>query len=67
MSSFKNVSDVDLDVQVDGRRYFAQAGGEFTIPDEFDCQFVNQPTFELSKVPKPIKAEIVSDATEEKN
>lgn len=67
MSIFRNVSDADLDVQVDGRRYFAQAGGEFTIPDEFDYQLANQPAFELSKISKPIKAELVSDVTEEKN
>lgn len=55
MSSFKNVSDVDLEVQVDGRRYFAPAGEEITVPDEFDYQFQYQPAWGGEEFVAPVE------------
>ena len=46
MSTFKNVSGVDLELQVDGRRFLAPAEGTFDVADEFDYQLVDQPAFE---------------------
>lgn len=82
MSSFKNVTDVDLEVQVDGRRYSAEPGEEITIPDQFDAQLANQPAWggeefapdalpvepepEAPKKSKTDKSEPNSAATEEK-
>lgn len=45
MSSFKNVSGVDLELSVDGRTYEAAAGGSVVIPDEFDSQLTDQPSW----------------------
>lgn len=60
MSSFKNVSGVDLELQVDGRRYPAAAGKSVSIPDEFDSQLELQPDWALdtksAKTPEPVSA-----------
>jgi len=60
MSSFTNVTDGDLELQVDGVSVHAPAGDVFTIPNEFDSQLKDQPAFTKTK-----KAD-KSDATEEK-
>jgi hypothetical protein len=49
MSTFKNVSKVDREVQVDGRTIDAPAGGTFAVADEFDSTLVQQPHFEKTK------------------
>lgn len=81
MSSFKNVTDVDLEVQVDGIRYLAKAGEEISVPDEFDSQFKHQPAWggeefapaalPVDEVPEEVtpdkKTTKASAATEEKN
>lgn len=64
MSTFKNVSDVDLELQVDGRRHEVAAGGAVTIPDEFDSQLEFQPAW--AAVTKTTKTPEDVSATEEK-
>jgi hypothetical protein len=49
MSTFTNVTDVELDLQVDGQVYAAPAGGTVTVPDEFDYQLAEQPAFKITK------------------
>jgi hypothetical protein len=46
MPSFKNVTDEDLEVVVDGRRIFVGAGGKFDVADEFVSTLASQTAFE---------------------
>ena len=58
MSVFENVSGVDLELQVDGRRLPVSAGSTVTVADEFDYQLVDQTaTWKFSK-----KKSVSSDA-----
>ena len=55
MSEHKNVTDVALDLQVDGVAYHAQPGDVVSVPDEFDYQLESQPAWELvSKKSAPV-------------
>lgn len=54
MSTFKNVTETDLEVSVDGLRVSVAAGGTFKVADEFDPRLTDQPSFELVK---PIKSD----------
>jgi hypothetical protein len=50
MSVFQNVSGVDRELVVDGRRVEVAAGDLVTVADEFDCQLVDQAeTWKFSK------------------
>jgi len=53
MSTFKNVSGVDLDLYVDGRPHAVDADGTVTVADEFDYQLADQPAWELVDAAKP--------------
>ena len=52
MSTFKNVSGVDLEVRVDGLRKPVAADATFKVADEFDYTLENQPAFQLVKSTK---------------
>lgn len=52
MSTFRNVSSDDRDVQVDGLRFHVPASESFTIADAHDDSLAEQPFFELVKKPK---------------
>ena len=47
MSIWKNVSGNDLDLRVDGHPFAVDEGETVTLPDEFDYQVADQPTWEL--------------------
>jgi len=50
MSVFQNVSGVDRELVVDGRRQEVVAGSTVTVADEFDYQLVGQSeTWKFSK------------------
>lgn len=65
MSSFKNVSGVDLELRVDGRNHSVAAGDSVTVGDEFDPQLSEQPAW--AKTTKSTKTTEPVAATEEKN
>jgi len=52
MSTFKNISGEDRDVQVDGRRFAVPVGETFDVADQFDDSLADQPFFELVRKPK---------------
>ena len=48
MSTFMNVSGVDLDLYVDGRPYAVDAGETVTVSDEFDFTLTDQAVWQIS-------------------
>ena len=56
MTQFKNVTDHDLDVYVDGRSIHAGAGQPFEVPDEFADQLRSQDIYEEIKTKKSTAA-----------
>jgi len=54
MSVFQNVSGVDRELVVDGRRQEVVAGSTVTVADEFDYQLIGQvATWKFSKKSAP--------------
>ena len=51
MSTFKNVSGVDLDLYVDGHPYAVDAGETMTVADEFDYTLTDQAAWQISPAP----------------
>jgi hypothetical protein len=45
MSTFQNVTDGDLDLQIDGIAVHVPAGGSFTLPNDYDEQVSEQPYY----------------------
>lgn len=45
MTTFKNVTDQDLEVMVDGSRVLAPAGESFDVPEEHADSLRSQPNF----------------------
>jgi len=63
MSTFKNVSGVDLDLYVDGRPHAVDADGTVTVADEFDYQLADQPAWEQADQPASPPVDTAKPAT----